>query len=88
MSTSLVASGQGGWAGASNSHPSFWGPSISETLPSLLVPSFLASVEPDSSICGFLYSWRNVGGHGGRRPSKILGPQASTGHSQILSWRA
>lgn len=33
MSTSLVVSGQGGWAGASNSHPSFWGPSISETLP-------------------------------------------------------
>ena len=30
--------------------------------PSLLVPSFLASVEPDSSIHGFLYSWRNVGG--------------------------
>ena len=33
MSTSLVVSRQGGCARASNSHPSFWGPSISETLP-------------------------------------------------------
>ena len=33
MSTSLVVSGQRGCAGASSSHPSFWGPSISETLP-------------------------------------------------------
>lgn len=32
MSTSLVVSGQGGCAGAFNSHPSFWGPSISENL--------------------------------------------------------
>ena len=79
MSTSLVVPRQRGCAGASSSHPSFWGPSISETLPQSTGSFFLG-------LCGarLQHPWLPVlleecrVGHGGRRPSNTLGSQAST----------
>lgn len=89
MSSRLVASGQGRCGGASSSRPGFWDPPSLRLCPSLLPPSFLTSVEPNSSIPGFLYFWGRGGG--GRKETQYgpwpRGLDRYLGHSQFLSWR-